>query len=123
MDGAELGIDPHDEADRAFLEDPAATGGAAIVAPSGAVMPVRWPGDCEGIAYADADLEMTIRGRLVQDFGGHYNRPDVLRLLVNDSAAELVTRIGGDGAPALDWAAAVEAFPGPDGRPADVTMG
>lgn len=64
---------------------------------------------------------MTIRGRLVQDFGGHYNRPDVLRLLVNDSAQELVTRSGGDGAPGLDWAAGVEPLPEPDGSSAGVS--
>jgi aliphatic nitrilase len=111
------------DADRAFLEDPAATGGAAIVAPSGAVIAGPLTGDREGIVYADADLEMTIRGRLVQDFGGHYNRPDVLRLLVNDSPGELVTRVGGDGAPGLDWAAGVEAFPEPDGRSTGTTVG
>jgi aliphatic nitrilase len=82
--------------DRAFLEDPAMSGGSAIVAPSGAVIAGPLPGDQEGILYADVDLEMSVRGRLVQDFGGHYNRPDVLRLLVDESGGELVTRHGGD---------------------------
>jgi aliphatic nitrilase len=94
------------DAERAFMRDPAMTGGSAIVAPSGGVIAGPLPGDQEGILYADVDLEVTIRGRMVQDFGGHYNRPDVLRLLVNDSAGELVSRVGGGDS---DWRAAIEA--------------
>ena len=37
----------------------------------------------EGILYADIDLEDGIRGKLVHDFAGHYNRADVFQLRVS----------------------------------------
>jgi len=40
------------------------------------------PGE-EGILYADLDLEGWVRMKMLQDFAGHYNRPDVFTLEVN----------------------------------------
>ena len=77
--------------DRAFLNDPTKTGGSVITSPRGDVVAGPLMGNEEGVIYADADLEMTIRGRLVHDFGGHYNRPDVFRLTVNRANRPLVT--------------------------------
>jgi aliphatic nitrilase len=80
------------EADRAFLLDPTKTGGSAIVTPRGDVIGPM-DGTTEGILYADADLEATLRGRFVHDFGGHYNRADIFRLLVNTGSASLLNRL------------------------------
>ena len=41
------------------------------------------PAGTEGIIYADMDLDLWVRGKLLQDFAGHYNRPDVFTLEVN----------------------------------------
>lgn len=43
---------------------------------------------------------MTIRGHMVHDHAGHYNRPDVFRLLVNDEEPPLV-----------EWAGRSSSFP------------
>lgn len=74
------------DSDRQFMVDPTHTGGSAIIAPSGQIIAGPMKGPHEGIVYAEADLENTARMRTIHDFGGHYNRPDVFRLLYNDTS-------------------------------------
>lgn len=81
------------EADRAFLLDPTKTGGSTIINPRGDAIAGPLDGNTEGILYAEADLEATIRGRFVHDFGGHYNRADVFRLLVNSASPALLRNL------------------------------
>src|SRR5262249_37789336 len=62
------------EKDRAFLLDPTKTGGSVITDPRGDIVAGPFAGNEEGVIYADANLEMAVRGHMVHDFGGHYNR-------------------------------------------------
>ena len=59
-------------------------GGSAIVSPLGEVLagPLF---DQEDILYADLDLGEVARGKLDFDVVGHYARPDVFRLAVNEA--------------------------------------
>jgi nitrilase len=58
-------------------------GGSAVVSPLGEVIAgPLW--DVEGILYADLDMGEIVRARFDFDVTGHYARPDVFRLLVND---------------------------------------
>jgi len=91
---------PATEAERAWLRDPAKTGGSAIIDPRGVVVAGPMGGEKEGVLYADVDLEVTVRCRLIHDFGGHYNRPDVFRLLVNQMNPPLVAGMAEPGPPA-----------------------
>ena len=60
-------------------------GGSTIISPGGKI--IAGPmGPEEGILYADIDLEEGMRGKLVHDFAGHYNRPDIFQLHVNRAA-------------------------------------
>jgi nitrilase len=75
-------------------DDPAtvmALGGSAIIDPLGRILagPHR-----EGptILAADLDLDEIARGKFDFDVVGHYARPDVFRLVVNDSATPPVIR-------------------------------
>ncbi len=61
-----------------------------IVAPDTRVLAGPLPGDREEIIYADLDLEIGVRMKLRHDLAGHYNRPDVFRLLVNRNASRLI---------------------------------
>jgi nitrilase len=88
------------DADRAFLADPATTGGACIVAPTGTIIAGPLPGDQEGIVYAEVDLDDCVRGRILHDVAGHYNRSDVYRLFVDNRPAPLVSQNRG----ATEWA-------------------
>jgi nitrilase len=78
--------------DRTYLLDPKEGGGSVILDPRADIIAGPMQGDREGIIYADADLRETVRGRFIHDFGGHYNRTDVFRLLWNDANPALVSK-------------------------------
>ncbi len=63
-----------------------ARGGSAIVAPLGDYLAGPLFGE-EGILVADLDLAAVVQGRFDFDVAGHYARPDVFRLLVNEQPA------------------------------------
>jgi len=66
-------------------------GGSCIVNPLGALIagPVY---DEEAILTADIDLDDIVRGKLDLDVVGHYARPDVFQLTVNERPARTVSR-------------------------------
>jgi nitrilase len=61
-------------------------GGSAIISPLGEVLagPLY---DREGILYADLDLAEVARSKFDFDVVGHYARPDVFQLIVNEKPA------------------------------------
>ena len=65
-------------------------GGSAIVSPLGGFVagPLY---DREGILFAELDLGEIIRGKVDFDVVGHYARPDVFQLIVNELGALPVT--------------------------------
>ena len=67
-------------------------GGSAIISPLGEVLagPLY---DQEGILYADLDLADVARSKFDFDVVGHYARPDVFQLIVNEKPAPPVTTI------------------------------
>jgi nitrilase len=58
-------------------------GGSAIISPLGEILAGPLYGQ-EGILYADLDLGEVARGKFDFDVAGHYARPDVFRLIVNE---------------------------------------
>jgi nitrilase len=60
-----------------------ADGGSVIVSPGMEILAAPLPSGTEGIIYADLDLDLWIGSKLLQDFAGHYNRPDVFTLEVD----------------------------------------
>jgi len=61
-------------------------GGSVIVSPLGDVLAgPLWDG--EGILFADLDMAEVARGKFDFDAVGHYARPDVFRLIVNERPA------------------------------------
>ena len=75
-------------------EDPATVmsrGGSCIVNPMGRVL--AGPAfDGPAILAADLDLDEIARGQFDFDVAGHYARPDVFRLVVNEAATPVVVR-------------------------------
>lgn len=59
------------------------SGGSVIVSPFGEIMagPLY---DKEGILYAELDMCEIVKGKVDFDVAGHYARPDVFQLVVND---------------------------------------
>jgi nitrilase len=69
-------------------------GGSVMVSPLGEVLagPLF---DQEGILYADLDMSLVARSKLDFDAVGHYARPDVFRLIVNEKPQPPVEWSGG----------------------------
>lgn len=110
---------PLTDEDAAFLADPATSGGSAILDPYGGVAAGPVDGSQERILYADTDPDMMIRGRLVHDFVGHYNRPDIFHLQVRTWQEPLLAFAGPAGTEPGGWHAE-QVAPGPaaaEGRP------
>ncbi len=66
-------------------------GGSAIISPLGEVLAGPFFGE-EGIMTAEIDLAEVARGKFDFDVVGHYARPDVFQLLVNEQPAHTVVR-------------------------------
>jgi aliphatic nitrilase len=78
------------EGDRAFLWDEGATGGSTIIDPWGRV--IAGPmGAEEGILCAEVDLFEAVKAKMIHDYAGHSNRPDVFHLTVRAGVESLVT--------------------------------
>ena len=65
-------------------------GGSVIVSPFGEPLAGPLFGE-EGILYADLEMAEIVKAKLDFDVVGHYARPDVFRLSVNESPAPSVT--------------------------------
>jgi nitrilase len=70
-------------------------GGSTIISPLGKVIEGPLYGRA-GILLADLDLAETIRARFDFDVVGHYARPDVFQLIVNERPSSPVVRIPED---------------------------
>jgi nitrilase len=66
-------------------------GGSAIISPMGEVLAGPLFGE-EGILMAEIDLAEVARGKFDLDVVGHYARPDVFQLIVNEAPQRSVTR-------------------------------
>ena len=82
-----------DEDAQEFLARDDIGGGSCIIAPDTRIVAGPVVGNEETILYADMDLDVGIRMKLRHDLAGHYNRPDVFRLLVNRNPAPLVHEV------------------------------
>jgi aliphatic nitrilase len=82
---AKLQVGPEGEA---FLRNPDCCGGSVIVGPNQRILAGPMGAE-EGIIYADCNLDLCIATKLRHDFAGHYNRPDVFQLHVNESRPRL----------------------------------
>lgn len=65
-------------------------GFARIYAPDGQLMHAPLPEDQEGLVYADIDLGMISLAKAAADPAGHYARPDVTRLVLDQTPGDRV---------------------------------
>jgi aliphatic nitrilase len=73
-----------DTDDLAWIRDPQNVGGSCIVAPSGDILAGPAGGE-EAILTADLDLDVLVRKQILHDFAGHYNRADLLGMVIRPS--------------------------------------
>lgn len=122
-----------DDADIAWLRDEGNLGGSCIIGPGGELLAGQ-AGAEETILVAELDLDMAVAMRSIHDFAGHYNRPDLLGLVVRptphmlfdapwrraptaEGAGAFTSTHGGEQPPARD-ATASDENPGPAQRSA-----
>lgn len=103
---------PLRDEDREYLLRDDISGGSCIVAPETRVIAGPIVGNEETIIYADMDLEAGVKMKLRHDLAGHYNRPDVFRLLVNKQEMPLLLE-SGPGSGETGWQPALEEGPTP----------
>lgn len=77
----------------------AMVGGSAVFGPMGETVAKATPGAVEQLLVADVELDAIIRRRMVHDFAGHYNRPDVFQLNVDRTRRSIVHFSGSDQRP------------------------
>jgi len=65
-------------------------GGAAIFGPDGTKFSQDLSDTEEGIVYADLDLDAIVHAKSFVDLSGHYSRPDLLWLGVDNRTKECV---------------------------------
>ncbi|MDH3397593.1 MAG: carbon-nitrogen hydrolase family protein [Acidimicrobiia bacterium] len=95
-----LEVLPQSEDDRIFLENPANSGGSCIIGADARVMAGPMPGDFEGLLVADINLAQCVEAKLVHDYAGHYNRPDIFTLTIDRRVPQYLAELeDGDTAP------------------------
>ncbi len=102
--------------DRRFLEEPSHSGGSSIIGADASVLAGPMPGDQEGLLIADIDLSDCVSAKLVHDYAGHYNRPDIFTLTINREVPDYLAMVGGDTELAVSPAAGRNVDDGPLGE-------
>lgn len=92
-----LQLTPEDEK---IVRDPTVSGGSIITGPGGSILAGPM-GPEEGILYAECDFERSLFMKIRQDFAGHYNRPDIFQLHMNQAAPQLYSAWNGQNGPAV----------------------
>lgn len=72
-------------------------GKAAVFGPDGKQLTEPTDPTFDGLIYCDIDLDLIDYAKAVADPVGHYSRPDLLRLLVDDRAKDYVVKVDGQG--------------------------
>lgn len=86
---------PLPDKDREQLEKLKNVGGTCIAGPRGKL--IAGPmGPGEGILYCDVDTQDVIIPKLIHDFAGHYNRPDIFTVAIHDEERRLTRTVSYD---------------------------
>ncbi|KAI6857975.1 Cyanide [Hortaea werneckii] len=72
-------------------------GNTRIYGPDGQSLIEKPTDDFEGLVYVDIDLNEGHLSKALNDFGGHYMRPDLLRLVVDVDRKDAVSKVKGSG--------------------------
>ncbi|OAA66282.1 Nitrilase/cyanide hydratase and apolipoprotein N-acyltransferase [Cordyceps fumosorosea ARSEF 2679] len=92
-EGARLNLPKHLQDDEKAVDaelDIIGNGFTRIYRPDGSRAVEAPPKTFEGLVVADVDLDENLLTKHLADFGGHYMRPDLIRLLVDKSPKTLI---------------------------------
>lgn len=89
LDRSAMEVIAKTEEDLRWVQDPRSTGGSCIVAPTGEIL-AGPADDTEQLLIADLDLDLLVAKRVIHDYAGHYNRPDILSLRVEPLSSNIL---------------------------------
>lgn len=72
-------------------------GNTRIYGPDGQALIKKPAEDFEGLVFVDIDLDEGHLSKALNDFGGHYMRPDLIRLVVDTDRKNSVSKVNGSG--------------------------
>jgi len=72
-------------------------GNTRIYGPDGQGLIEKPTDDFEGLVFVDIDLDESHLSKALNDFGGSYMRPDLLRLVVDTDRKDLLNEVNGSG--------------------------
>ncbi|KAF2165883.1 hypothetical protein M409DRAFT_66857 [Zasmidium cellare ATCC 36951] len=72
-------------------------GNTRIYGPDGQALIPKPSENFEGLVFVDIDLDEGHLSKALNDFGGHYMRPDLVRLVVDTDRKGCVSRVNGSG--------------------------
>ena len=78
---------------REIYPAPPENAGCSIIAPGGIIIASSTNIE-ETIVVAEADLSRALSAKSLCDIGGHYSRPDVLKLEINTEPSRRITKAG-----------------------------
>lgn len=81
-------------------------GCASVFGPDGRQLTEATDPHFDGLVYCDIDLDQIDYAKHLTDPVGHYSRPDLLRLLVDDEPKHFVVRVNPDGPTGTSYPAA-----------------
>lgn len=116
LDAATMSRIARDDADLAWLRDEGNVGGSCIIAPGGELLAGQ-AGAEETILVAELDLDVAVAKRSIHDFAGHYNRADLLGLVVRPTTHTLFEAPWQKG-PAAKGSGGLASAPGAEQPPA-----
>lgn len=91
-EGARLNSQGQGSADKGSFMLSGGGGRAAVFAPDGRQLTEPTDPNYDGLIYCDIDLDAIDNAKIMTDCVGHYSRPDLLRLVVDDQPKNYVTR-------------------------------
>ncbi|KAI8304335.1 Arylacetonitrilase [Colletotrichum sp. SAR11_240] len=95
-EGARLNSEGQGSADMESFMLSGGGGRAAVFGPDGRQLTEPTKPTYDGLIYSDIDLDKIDYAKTLTDCVGHYSRPDLLRLVVDDQPKNFVTRVSSD---------------------------
>lgn len=95
-EGSKLNSEGQASADMGSFMLSGGGGRAAVFGPDGRQLTEPTKPTFDGLIYCDIDLDKIDYAKTLTDCVGHYSRPDLLRLVVDDQPKNYVTRVSPD---------------------------
>jgi predicted amidohydrolase len=93
-EGLKKNTQGHAATGKSFSVSAPGGGAASVFGPDGRKLTETTDPTFDGLIYCDIDLDLIDRAKTLADPVGHYSRPDLLRLVVDDVPKHYVERVG-----------------------------